>query len=410
MSHASDLPDDPARRGPGCPAPKPDRLAGLAGLVLAGGTSSRMGELKPLLPFGGSTVLERAIGTLTGAGVEEVVVVVGHRAAELAPVVERSGARCVPNPDYEQGMYTSVLAGVRALGPETTGCLVLPADMPAVRSRTVALLARIHRETGAAVVYPAFEGRRGHPPLISARVFPEILGGSGDGGLRRVLERFDPQACAVRVLDEGVALDLDTPSEYAAACLVFGDRSLPSPGECRALLADLGVEERVVRHGAAVAEVAARLAARLTRAGRALDATLLRAAGLLHDLAKGEPDHAGAGARLLAQLGFPRVADLVAAHTDLPPSRLEALDEAALLYLADKLVRGDQVVSLRQRFAGAARKCAGSAEARAAMERRRRDARAVAARVEEVLGKGAVDGLVAELAGAHAPGEAADAG
>ncbi len=59
------------------------------------------------------------------------------------------------------------------------------------------------------------------------------MGGSGEGGLRAVLERFDEEACAVRVLDEGVVLDLDTPADYQAACAALGDRSLPSPGECQ---------------------------------------------------------------------------------------------------------------------------------------------------------------------------------
>lgn len=378
----------------------------ISGIVLAGGMSSRMGRQKPLLPFGASTVLERAVASLTGAGIADVAVVVGFEGERLRGPVERAGARFVPNPEHAGGMYTSVVAGVRALGPAAAGCLVLPADMPAVRSATVARVVKEHARTGAAVVYPCFEGRRGHPPLVSARVFPEILGGGGAGGLRAVLERFDADARTVEVLDEGIVLDLDTPEDYAGARETFEDRSIPSPGECRALLAALGVDAAIVRHGAAVARVAGLLAARLAAVGRPADVQLLRAAGLLHDLAKGSGDHARAGARLLAALKFPRVAAVVAAHTDLPPRSRDATDDAALLYLADKLVRGDRAVPLRERFDAARARCAGSEEAQAALERRRGDALAVAASVEAALGDGAVDALVAELARAEAPAEA----
>lgn len=387
------------------PAPR-GGTAGLAGLILAGGRSSRMGRLKPLLPFAGSTVLECAIRTLTGAGLDEVVVVVGHEGERLRPAVERLGVRCVTNPDHAQGMFTSVVAGVRALPPGAAGCLVLPADMPAVRSRTVRLLARVFGETGAAVVYPSFEGRRGHPPLVSARVFPSVLSSDGRGGLHAVLESFAPQACAVRVLDEGVVLDLDTPADYEEARQRLGVRSVPSPRECDALLADLEVAAPIVRHGAMVAEVAQRIAGAMERAGHAVDSRVLRAAALLHDLAKGKPEHAHAAATLLAQLEFPRVAEAVGAHTDLPPGSRDALDEAAVLYLADKLVRGERPISLRERFAASEARCGGSPEGRAAWERRRHDAEAVAAGVEGLIGQGRLAALLGELGAEPAFSEA----
>jgi CTP:molybdopterin cytidylyltransferase MocA len=374
--------------------PAEDGLGRLAALVLAAGTSSRMRELKPLLPFGGSTVLERSVRTFLDAGVADVTVVVGHHADRLTPLLGALGVRWVMNPAFERGMYSSVVAGVRALSPEVEGTFVLPADMPAVRTGTVGLLARAFHESGPAVVYPMFAGRRGHPPLLSRRLFAEIVRGCGEGGLRRVLERFDDQASAVRVLDEGVLLDLDTRADHARACAELGDRALPSLGECEELLSELGVEERIVRHGSAVAEVACRIALRLVGAGTKLDVGLVRAAALLHDLAKGNPDHAGKAARLLAALDFPRVAEVVGTHTDLPPGGSGRLDESAVVYLADKLVRGDQPVSLRERFRAASQRCATSA-ARAAFARRRDDALAVAAMVERALGAGALEHILA---------------
>ena len=389
-------------RGAGRPTRRrPAGRGGLAALVLAGGYSARMQAFKPLLPFAGATVLERAVATFLDAGVTEVSVVVGYRGGELLPVVERLGVRRVVNPDFDEGMYSSVIAGLRALPPGVGGCFVLPADMPAVRPGTVALLARAWRRTGAAVVYPAFRGRRGHPPLVSRRLFPAIVRGKGQSGLRAILDRAEDRACTVDVLDQGVLLDLDTPADYEGASRELGDRAVPTPEECMELLARLKVDPVVARHCQAVAAVGERVAAGLVGAGARLDLPLVRAACLLHDLAKGSPDHALAGSRRLAHLGFPRVARVVAAHTDLPADDLRRLSEAAVLYLADKLVQGDRPVPLRERFRASAERCAGSQAARDALSRRWAAAGAVASRVEEALGRGALERLATELSQAR---------
>ncbi|HET6436416.1 MAG TPA: NTP transferase domain-containing protein [Anaeromyxobacter sp.] len=404
---------DPTERQEGAgtagPAGRAGETRGLAALVLAAGVSSRMRQLKPLLPFAGSTVLERAVRTFLDAGVRNVTAVLGHQGERLRPILDALGVRCIENPDFQSGMYSSVVAGVSALGSGVEGVFVLPADMPAVRSRTVELLAHVFQGSGAAVVYPMFRGRRGHPPLISRRLFAAIVGGDGEGGLQQLLARHDENACAVRVLDEGVVLDLDTRADYQAACASFGDRSVPSPGECLELLSDLGVADPVVRHGQAVAEIGGRLARALGRAGIALDLGLIETAGLLHDLAKGRPDHAAEAARLLSSLGFPRLAEVVGAHTELPPGGCDRLDEPAVVFLADKLVRGDRIIPLESRFRAALQRFSGSPEARAAIERRRGDAAAVVANLERTLGAGAVDRIAGHPAGRAARRSGVDA-
>ena len=114
----------------------------LAAIVLAAGRSSRMHELKPLLEAGGRTLLERAVGAFTAVGIDDVVVVTGHRGDEVAPVAARAGAGTVPNPRFDDGMYSSVQAGVAALAAGVTRFFLLPADVPLVRPETVGRLAR----------------------------------------------------------------------------------------------------------------------------------------------------------------------------------------------------------------------------------------------------------------------------
>jgi molybdenum cofactor cytidylyltransferase len=367
----------------------------LAAIVLAAGYSSRMGRFKPLLPLYGSPVIVHGLAAFREAGVEPTVVL-GHRGDEIRPLLASMGVRWVSNPEFDSGMYSSVVTGIRSLDRAVTACFVLPADMPAVRASTIARLGQAHRRTGASVLYPTFRGERGHPPLISSRLFPATTSGDGAGGLQRVLAAHEGQAREVAVRDEGVLLDLDTPEDYRRACEVCADRSVPTPAECDALLAERRVPDAIVRHGRAVAEVALRLAVELNGAGLHLDVGLVRAAGLLHDLAKGAPDHARAGARLLRRLGHFRVAAAVASHTDIERDGGLPLDEAALVYLADKLVSGDRIVPLQERFRMARGRFGDDAPASLALERRWRSALDIAGSVERFLGPGWYDLLTGE--------------
>ncbi|MDT8900694.1 DVU_1551 family NTP transferase [Anaeroselena agilis] len=360
-----------------------------AALVLAGGRSSRAPGFKPLLPLGDSTVLETAVGGLRRAGVGDITVVVGHRAADLLAVLANLPVRTVVNEHYQQGMFSSVVAGVQALPRETDAFFLLPADIPLVKSRTIRLLARAGRKTGADVVYPVFAGRRGHPPLISARLSPAILAWDGAGGLRSLLERYEVGASEVAVLDEGILLDIDTAADYQFVGR-YADRRWPTGGECRQILARLAVPDAVASHGRAVAAVARRLAARLNGAGLSLDEDLVAAAALLHDLAKGRPDHPARGAKLIERLGYPRVAAIIAVHHDIVFAAGQPLDEAAVVHLADKLVRNDTIVPLEDRFACSREKFADAA-ARTAAENRLARARLIAAAVEQTLETGLAD-------------------
>ena len=187
----------------------------LCGIVLAAGFSSRMGAFKPLLPLGSRTVVETAVSTLRDGGVDEVVVVSGHEAARLRPVLDRLGVREAHNPDFERGMYSSVITGVAALGGEVEGFFLLPCDVPLAGVVTVQLLAEARATAGDPdVCYPVHGGRRGHPPLLSGRLIPEILREEPDGGLRALLGRHE--AIHVPTPVRGAVMDLDTPEAYEA--------------------------------------------------------------------------------------------------------------------------------------------------------------------------------------------------
>jgi len=330
-------------------------MSGLTAVIPAAGLSSRMGRFKPLLPLDGGTVLSRCIGLFKECGVERVVVVTGKRADDVAACAMEAGAMAVHNPAFEQGMYSSVLTGVRALEPDAEGFFMLPADIPLVRPETVKRLMDEFQRRRSTVLYPRFNGERGHPPLIGCEAVPAILAHHGQGGLRAVLDGFESDARELDVADFGTVHDLDHPEDYDFALAVAGS-GYPLEDECAALFRLQGVSDHIFGHCRAVAVVALALGARLNdrfdeRPGAVrLDPGLLLGAALTHDVGKGTKRHEAAGAELLREHGFPDAADIVAAHFDLTLAEDEPLTEKEVVFLADKLVRCHGPVPLEGRY------------------------------------------------------------
>jgi CTP:molybdopterin cytidylyltransferase MocA len=203
----------------------------IGALILAAGRSSRMGSFKPLLPLGDSTFIEEAITRFRRAGIADVRVVIGHRAEELKPVLERIGARWVFNPDHERGMFSSVLAGVRDFMGSAEAFFLLPVDIPLVSPRTIQTLLEACEAHDEAIVYPRFEGCRGHPPVIPTSILEEDFQADVPGGLRAVLARHEAAAVDVDVVDEAVLLDCDTPADYRLLQRRWAAEGIPSEKE-----------------------------------------------------------------------------------------------------------------------------------------------------------------------------------
>jgi HD superfamily phosphodiesterase len=235
------------------------------------------------------------------------------------------------------------------------------------------------------IIYPVFQKRRGHPALISRSILAEALATGPDARLSTLLAAHEEQACNLFVPDQGIHMDMDTPEELARIRGFAMHREIPSPEECEAILAAYQPDERVARHSRVVAQVAHSLAAALAERGVSTEPLLVRAAGLLHDVAKGKPQHAEAGAQLLRDLEFATVAEVVEVHTDYS-YMAPKLDEAAIVYLADKLVSGDRVVGLEQRFQRSFERFQANPAALASALRRRTTAEAIVHEIESRLG------------------------
>ncbi len=395
----------------------------IVAVVLAAGLSSRMGTSKPLLPLGSRLVIERVIASVAEAGVDDIVAVTGHKAEEVAPVLDRLGVRHVYNPDYQTGMFSSVLAGVGALHDDVGGFFVLPVDCALVRPEVLRALMEGYRETKRGVLYPTCCGLRGHPPLIAGRYREELLlagraaaGAAGAGGavgtgraaraagpdgtnLRSFLTRHAADEADVEVEDLTILMDMDTPEDHERMerfAAIMDEAGGPHAGQASLssedahyLLSLLEAPDHLIRHSEAVTEVAVALATALKERVPALDVERLRSAGLVHDMAKGMRRHATSAQTMLDNLGLHLMGSAVGSHMLIPSEELELPlpTEAQLLYLADKLALGDKVLSLTDRTADALERYGQDSESRQAVQTRMRAAQVIADRVETILGR-----------------------
>ncbi len=176
-----------------------------------------MGAFKPLLPFGGRTVLETCVDKLRAAGVREVVVVVGHRAEELRErLAGLPFVRFAVNEAAESEMGVSIARGVEAVSADTRAVLFALVDQPAIPPEAIRAVMDAHKRTGARLVVPQWEGRGGHPVLVDLSLREELLDLDERRGLRALFETHSSEVLRVTVESPFVRRDMDTWDDYRA--------------------------------------------------------------------------------------------------------------------------------------------------------------------------------------------------
>lgn len=192
-----------------------------AAILLAAGESARMGRPKPLLPWGGVTLIEYQVRELLAAGVDDLVVVLGHAADEVRSYVPAE-ARVVVNEAYREGRASSLRAGAAALAEDADPIVVLSVDQPRPRDVIETLLAA-HRENAAAITVPIAQGRRGHPVVLSGSLLPELREASEESqGLRGVTAAHEEELREAELTSPAVLLDINTPEQYEEAFAQYG--------------------------------------------------------------------------------------------------------------------------------------------------------------------------------------------
>jgi molybdenum cofactor cytidylyltransferase len=192
----------------------------ISAVVLSAGLSSRMGgQPKALLRFDDrDSFVTRIIRTFNEAGITDVIVVLGHEAARVASEIDSSGlaARCVVNAAYEEGQFSSLLAGLTAVDrPGTDGMLLALVDAPLFAVSTVTAVVQRFEETRAPVVRAVRGSEHGHPVLIGRSLFDAIRRSDPAFGAKPVVRANASAEGDVPVDDPGAFVDIDTPDDYA---------------------------------------------------------------------------------------------------------------------------------------------------------------------------------------------------
>jgi len=187
----------------------------IAGVVLAAGTSSRMGRHKLLLDLGGTPVLQHVLDAAAAAPLDEVVVVVGRDAQRVAGAVRWTArTRFVLNPAFETGQASSLLAGLGAVEPDAEAAVILLGDQPGVRSEAIEAVVEAFRDGGGPAVQASYGGRPAHPTLLGRSLWPSLQGLSGDEGARGLLESLRSDRRTLVELGGEPPDDLDTDRDY----------------------------------------------------------------------------------------------------------------------------------------------------------------------------------------------------
>lgn len=191
--------------------------ASVAAIILAAGASRRLGQPKQLLRHGGETLLERAIRLASEAGAAPVITILGAHHETIRVAVAFQGAAIVVNDKWEQGIASSIHAGITALdaaAQHASGVMILSCDQPRLTAAHVrALIETFTAQTEPTIVASAYAGVHGVPAVFPRPIFPELLALRGDQGARKLLVR--PPCSLVALAFEGGEVDIDLPSDLA---------------------------------------------------------------------------------------------------------------------------------------------------------------------------------------------------
>ncbi len=187
----------------------PERVAGV---VLAAGQSARMGTNKMLLELGGGTLVRRAAGTALSAGLDPVLVVVGHESDRVQAELSDLPCVAVHNPEYASGMNTSLRSGISALPDDVAGAIVVLGDMPLVDAPMLRALVTAFRRSGAPLAVSTFAGVVAPPILYGRELFPELRALTAEACGKSVVKRHRGEAAELAWPPE-ILTDLDSPAD-----------------------------------------------------------------------------------------------------------------------------------------------------------------------------------------------------
>jgi molybdenum cofactor cytidylyltransferase len=197
-------------------APAPQRAPRIAAVVLAAGLARRMGSNKLLAPIDGVPMIARAVDAALASQARPVIVVTGNEADRVKQALRGRDVAFVHNPDFAEGLSSSVKRGIAAVPGTCDGALVCLGDMPRVASADLdRLIAAFNPVEGRAICVPVRDGKRGNPVLWARRFFGEMQELAGDVGAKHLIGAYGEAVAEVPMAGDGVLIDIDTPNALA---------------------------------------------------------------------------------------------------------------------------------------------------------------------------------------------------
>jgi molybdenum cofactor cytidylyltransferase len=194
--------------------------AGVAGIILAAGLSTRFGGNKLLAPLRGRALICRVVEAALASRLDRVTIVLGHERAQLCAALGDLLAdprlAAVVNENYRDGQSGSVIAGLEAVRRDHGAAMFLMGDQPGLGAATIDALIAAYDRTRPGICYPARDGRRRNPVIFAARFYPAILALTGDTGARALIDANRDAATAVAFAEEAQFRDVDRPDDLAA--------------------------------------------------------------------------------------------------------------------------------------------------------------------------------------------------
>jgi len=321
----------------------------IAALIVAAGFSSRVKAFKPLLPMGSSTIIETAIDTFHSVGIRNVVVVTGYNAEVLEAHIKHTGAICLRSDYVHNKMFDSACIGLHYLQDQCDMVFFTPVDSPLFTKYSLKEMIYKMRTSSNSVLCPCYSEEKGHPLLINRNSIADILSHDGADGMKGAYSRLKDVEM-FNLPDPAIIMDADTPMAYEAMNLYEQERAVPSKEACMKIHEDFKTPEKIQKHCEKVACVAEAMAKPIADIGYSLDLKKVQSAALLHDIVRFKKNHAAEGAELLDDLGYTGISSIVGAHEELDEYDMLHITEKSVVYLADKLVCEDAVISIQERF------------------------------------------------------------
>lgn len=182
----------------------------ISAIILAAGESTRMREPKPLVRFGKQTFLETILQNFKNAGIEDILIVLGHKADQITKKLNLSPDDFTVNKNYQFGQFSSVQTGVKNLQPNCTGVFLALVDQPQIGSDIIAKIRKNFEDNPDKIVIPTLKGKRGHPPVLPKWLFHEILTANATLKTSAIIRNYAHKVSEVEIDDDSILWNMNT--------------------------------------------------------------------------------------------------------------------------------------------------------------------------------------------------------